>query len=777
MILAGCGADPRQVLDSMARAYRTTDHYSDDARVVVRHTQAGTTTEATQPFRVAFSRPDRIRIEAYDARVVGDGRSLFAAVGAVPGQVLVEETRSPLDMDQLFADDAVRGTLTEGEAGCPPQLPLLLADDTLDVILSDASAAPRIIGTETVDGHACHRVAVEKPDGVLELWIDRTSAVLRRMRVPTAAYADDASRQAGAPVGIAVDVEFVAADFVPPPADAFAFEIPAGATRVARLEPLDRPLPPHPRLGEQAGLPPLVTAEGGTITAADVAAGPVVLEFFFDSCAPATRTMPEVAAGITAFNERGGSQWTAQPRVKHFAVSLDPEEISVAEIRRRLAEFGGVGTLVRDPQAAAARTLGLESFPATVIIAGDGSVADVIVGDRPRIAADVSETLALIARGESTVDLVRTRHRRRLDEYRRAVEHAAAGGDRRPPERQIVPRRQPDRFKLQPAWRGNVALPGNLVCLDAARGSADPRIVVLDGWRTVLEFDADGRQRGRHELDLPPDAAVAFLRTAVTTPGPRWWLGGRRGDGQVFVFDDAFGLHAAYPEVAVAGDDIADAELADLDGDGVLELVVGFRSERGVEVATLDGRLVWSDRTAAPVAAVAVGPPVAGEARGVLFVTAEGRLGHASSGDHPQVESPKARPRLASIAAGPVAADGEWAAVGITLPAGNERSIVGIDPKSLEVRWDLPLAAAARERPIDAATWANLLGTPRRQWLLAGGDGSVTVAWADGRIVDRYCHGRPLLGVGGYRRGDRGHVVLATGEGIEAFVIEDVALD
>jgi len=761
----------------MGIAYRTADHYSDDARMVVRYTQGGTTTEATHPFRVAFSRPDRLRVEAYDARVVTDGQSLFAATGAVPGQVLVEPVRTPLDMEQIFADDVVRGTMTEGEAGCPPQLPLLLADDTLHVILADAISAPRIVGRDTVDGHACHRMRVEKPDGGLEMWIDRESAILRRMRLPTKAYADEASRRAGAPVAVSVEVEFSAAAFARPPDQAFAFEVPDNASRVSRLQPLDRPLPPHPALGRQAGLPPLATADGSTLDALNTASGPVVLEFFFDSCAPATRTMPEVAAGITAYAARESSRTPAPLRVRHFAVSLDPKDFSITEIRRRLAEFGGVGTLLRDPQGAAARALGLESFPATVILASDGSVADVIVGDRLHIAADVTETIALVARGQSTVAMVKSRHRRRLDEYRRALDRAANGGDRRLSEQVVGPQRQPDRFKLRPGWRAAVALPGNLVCLDAANGADAPRIVVLDGWRTVVQFDADGRQRGRYDLDLPADAAVNFLRSAITTDGGRRWLGGRRGDRRVFVFDDAFGLLTTYPAAVDAGEPIAGAELADLDEDGVLELIVGFLGERGIEVATVDGQLLWADRKAAPVASVAVGPPVPGRHRSVLFVTGDGRLGRTSPSQEPPIESPKPDKRLASISAGPVAAEGTWAVIGITPPDLDAASLIGIDSLSLESRWELPLTAAASRGAIEPAAWADLLGTKRRQWLVAAADGSVTVAWADGRIVDRYFHGRPLLGMGGYRHGERGCIALATRAGVEVLFVEDIALD
>ena len=213
ILLAGCGEDPRGLITEMGRAYRSAASYADDARVVVRQTSGALSTDAAFPFRVAFSRPDRIRIDAYDARIAADGTRLFAAVGGVPGQVLAEAVTSPLSMDQIFADDAVRTTLAEGEAGCPTQLPLLLADDTVDLILADAREAPRILGTETIDGRACARIEIVKPDGVLELWIDRETKLLRRMKVPTAAYAAELSRQAGGPVGISVEVEFAGASF------------------------------------------------------------------------------------------------------------------------------------------------------------------------------------------------------------------------------------------------------------------------------------------------------------------------------------------------------------------------------------------------------------------------------------------------------------------------------------------------------------------------------------------------------------------------------------
>jgi hypothetical protein len=102
---------------------------------------------------------------------------------------------------------------------------------------------------------------------------------------------------------------------------------------------------------------------------------------------------------------------------------------------------------------------------------------------------------------------------------------------------------------------------------------------------------------------------------------------------------------------------------------------------------------------------------------------------------------------------------------------------VGLGPLP-SLFWELDLTDGVhRDGPIEPVAWADLLGTPRRQWLIAAPDGSVTVAWADGRVVDRYRHGAPLVGIGGYRDGEHGFVVIATKESLEGYRVEDVALD
>jgi len=774
-LLCGCGTPPRGVLDELARTYRTATTYTDDARVTVQVTRDGRMTERTTPLRVAFARPDRIRIEAYDARIVCTSDTLLAAVGGVPGQVLATPLPGRLDLEQLFADDVLRATLTEGEAGCPLQLPLLLADDTIELVLGDATSAARIADTEPIEGRPCMRMEITKPDGLLQLWIDREAGVLRRMKVPTDSYAALLSRQSGTPTQVSVVVDFAGAALdADVPAEAFAFEVPDGAERVERLEPLRAPSPLSPLLGRQPDRFLLTDLDGKAVSPESLQGRPTVLEFFFDGCTPCNRTMPAVARGIADYAAIPAADGAARPAPRHLAVSVDGKDVPTADLRRKLAEFGGVGEIVRDADGLAARTLAEDTFPATVILAADGSVADVIFGEHAAIAADVTESLAALAAARPTATLVRARHDARLRDYRRRLARAAGGGSsQRPPEQLIAPRRQPVRFKLQRAWRAaEVGIPGNVVCLDPARGCAATRVVALDGWRRVVELDATGSVVGRHELTLPRDAAVSFLRTIVDGDGRRWWLGGAKGGRQVFLFDESWRLQAACPESAAGPDGIATACLHHLDDDGRPEIVVGFAGAGGLEALTLDGRRVWrNDDIGVPRDVAHAG------GGGLACIDGSGSIVEISPTGTVNSGQRVSDRRLLSLSTGPVASGGGWAAVAIADGGLGKQEAVGIDPAWGET-WKLPLADGVhRDGPIEPVAWADLLGTLRRQWLIAAPDGTVTVAWADGGVVDRYQHGKPLVGIGGYRHDGVGHIVIATRDGLESYRVEDVALE
>jgi hypothetical protein len=375
---------------------------------------------------------------------------------------------------------------------------------------------------------------------------------------------------------------------------------------------------------------------------------------------------------------------------------------------------------------------------------------------------------------------------RRLVFCAAALLATTATADEPSAEQAIAPREQPIRFKLVHEWTAaGVSMPGTIVCLDddEARSAAEGlepavAVVVLDGRRTVVVLDARGRELARHSLRIPDDAEVHCLRTAVDSRRKRWWLGVARAAPRVFLFDDVWTLRATYPSPdGPAREPIGGAQLADCDGDGSPEIVVAFGGAGGVEAASLDGRRLWHARSIAAVGDVALDAPRPAGGRGLVCTDGLGRLTRIAADGVAGAARMAGSRGIHRLFGGPVAPDAAWALVGFAACEDGGTEAVGIGP-DLERAWSLELCRGPhRAGPIEPVAWANLLGTQRRQWLIAAADGSVTVAWADGGVVDRYRHGAVLVGIGGYRHDNGGHIVIATPEAVECHRLDDVALD
>lgn len=779
VVITGCSKDPRSLLGEMSRAYRVAERYRDDGRVRIQYRRGEVEVDHTEPFRVAFERPDRIRVECYDARVVADGTTLRAAVGNVPGQVLTESVKSPLSLDQLFADEELRRTLSEGVAGCPTQLALLLADDTIELILAEAVTQPRVSGIEHVDGRSCTKIDVEKPDGTLTLWIDAETKLLRRLSLPTSAYAAFLTQQVGPVSGVRVVADFEDASCVETiPKEAFVFEAPASARAVASLEPVRSPDPPSELIGRVSPPFTLVGADGGTVSRERLAGRLVVLGFFSKEDGENPRWMPLVERAVeTLRGKKNGA-------IEYSIVSVDDAEVSDDAIIEAAKEAGGLAPVLRDPRGVAAAAFEIGSLPAVVVLAPDGTVADVQRGDHDRIGDDVLEIAEMAMSGTATAARVRRRFERRLADYREAID-AASGAAEALPEQVIAPKRQPDRFKLVRAWRAaDVAMPGNIIRVDPSPRDASgrPGLVVLDGWRSVVELDLEGREKSRHELDLPKDAAIGFLRTTIDEARARWWLGAAVGGQHVFIFDASWKLRATYP--AIGGPQhagIAAAEFVAPKEDGPPGIVIGYFGNEGLHGVSLGGERLWKEPSVVNVAGMAVDAADPKGRTGVVVIDGRGRL--LRVGPDGRADAPReiADWRIRSIFGGPVGTteslEPSWSLLAIAGVSLGRTSLVGLGAE-FAPRWDRPLPDGIhRDGPIEPVAWADLLGSRRRQWIVAAADGSVLVLWDDGGLVDRYCHGEPIVGLAGFVSDGAGHIVIATRSSVQAFRMDDVALD
>ena len=220
----------QQILKDMEAAYRKAKSYADEGQVHIRFERDGKPFEDNLPFSVVFVRPNKLRLLAYDAMVVSDGKQFHAALQKfAPNQVMEIPAPAVLSVGEVVRDRQLHDTLAEGPAGGPVQLPFLMDDNTLTQLLADAMQPPKLVGQESIEGHPCNRIEIDESQGKLMLWIDAKDNLIRRINLPP----EDLRKmleQNGPVKNLMLTIDFNNARFDQPIDDtAFKFEVPEGA--------------------------------------------------------------------------------------------------------------------------------------------------------------------------------------------------------------------------------------------------------------------------------------------------------------------------------------------------------------------------------------------------------------------------------------------------------------------------------------------------------------------------------------------------------------------
>jgi hypothetical protein len=343
------------------------------------------------------------------------------------------------------------------------------------------------------------------------------------------------------------------------------------------------------------------------------------------------------------------------------------------------------------------------------------------------------------------------------------------------PETKIAAASQPKRLKLLPAWKNTeVKEPGNMLVV-ASRGSP-PRLLVLESFKTVAEISPDGKILARHPLEIAPEEAATFLRTATDGSGKRYFAVSGIAQQRVHLFDENWKPLLRYPEKALekgqghAG--IADVQFADLDGDGNLELVVSYFQDVGVHAVSLKGERLHMARSLSNVRRVAVLGPDSRGRRPVLcndgsfgtLVTLDSQLNRLGQIDVPG--------RIFTwVVAEDLDGDGKPELCGLHFVDPSTQVAVGVGVQGGEL-WNYPLPKGAFERWPEQVVAGNVLGDGPAQWLLPGPDGSIHILAADGTPIDQFNCGASLSGLATVAADSRRLLVVATGKLVEAWEVQ-----
>jgi thiol-disulfide isomerase/thioredoxin len=755
----------RAVLEKMAAAYHNASTYQDLGMVRLTAQVGKEKIDETLNCSVVFVRPNKLQMKVNAANVVADGAQFRATIDDLPGQVLTKDDPAKLTMPAIYGDGILATALNGGPAGPPRQILLLLADDSLKLLLAGADE-PTLDQPGKIEDHDCYRVKLNRPDGTAVLWIDQQTFALRRLIPSTDALRQMLEGNTGSQVeSLSLVVEFTGARLdAAVDAGHFAFDLPAGAEAVKYF------LPPLARLlGKKFQDFKFVNLEGKPVTRDSLAGKIVVLDFWATWCRPCRESLPNL--------EKVYQKYKNNQKLAFLAVSVDEPTTKDNAVRKTVEGLKVSVPIARDTTGA----MGVRSIPITLLIGPNGVLQDYEDFANPNLTTELPAKIEKLLAGEDLYPAWLRRFEEMHQQYQRQLEAEAKGGppgdagikEISIPKADIAPKSQPKNHKLTSLWKcTELKGPGNILVVPQAGGP--PRLAVVDSWNSVAEIGLDGKVLATHKLDIQQkEEVVCNLRTAVGGDGKRLFVGFAGVQQRLHLLDQDWKLLLHYPADALQNrhKGIADVQFGDLDGDGTLRLYVSYWDVVGVQAVSLAGERVAFNRDQAVnnVMSMAVGPAEKGH-RDLICVSGDS-LVLLDSKLQRRGEILVPQQMLQYIAAADLKGDGQlhWCALAARKLGDN--LALGINLNG-DVLWNYTLPSGVQPQPIERVVAGKATSDGPGQWLLPGPDGSIHILALDGKLIDRFNYGVALAGLAAVEIDGKPALVVSSANGVEAWRVE-----
>ena len=401
---APADVDPQQLLSETIATYQRAKSYEDAGELHIDYVDPEGQSHASPviPFSVALERPNKIRVHALQASIVGTGEKLYASIDSLRGQVMVHPDPEKLTLEALVPDSMLADAM-RGQLGVPlPQLELLLSDDPIRAIVGEG--APKMLSDEELEGKQCHRVAVQGPHGTGVLWIDVQSKLVLKVEFPSdefskafnLAEATIAAVFKGAEVDSSID------------SAAFQFDVPENAKLLTRFLP-PPPEPPSPMLGKMPEEFSFADFRGGDVTQQSLEGKVVVLDMWATWCGWCFEGFPNLQQVYDEFADND--------KVAILAVNTDEVTVSDEKVRQAFETAKLTIPIVRDTQRAASEVFQVQGLPTMVILGAEGSVEDYHVGYDANLANTLPKKLERLLAGESLAKEELEKYESSLAEY------------------------------------------------------------------------------------------------------------------------------------------------------------------------------------------------------------------------------------------------------------------------------------------------------------------------------------------------------------------------
>lgn len=577
-----------EVLRQAAEHLRRLKALTADLRLTINMQMRGIKQEMPMDYSLAVQRPNQfalvLKSGVVGATVVSDGKKLYTYM---PLLKRYTEAEAPGDLSGLSQAGGSAASVSSG-LGAGALVSALFAEDPEKALLEGVKLA-NYLGTEEVEKRPCHHLRFSQDEVDWELWLEAGQQPwVRKVFLDLGKAMESQLGNLGEQLGEAGGMAELFKDLkmtmtlsftdwtahTELPADRFRFTPPEGAKKGDSLvgELAAGQEEPHELLGQPAPTFKLDLLDGGQLDLAALKGQKVViLDFWATWCGPCVRALPILTEVAEAYKDKG---------VVLFGVNqAEKEETIRAFLKKRNLKL----TVALDRDGEVGRLYGVEGIPQTVLIDKRGIVQAVHVGLLPNLKAKLSEELDAILAGKNLAE---------------------------------AKAKPADTFKLEHlelAW----TIEGRWV--GVAAGTSPGVAYALGRGGKLIELDATGKTR----RELPFGSQGARLRLANLVGDKAYEFVSFDVWGRSVTATDERGqILWSYNE----GQGVDDVWTADLDGNGLDEVIIGYNGTTGLHVLDNRGKPLWTYTRIANVWHVCAGDVTGDGIPEVVTTSARGQV-------------------------------------------------------------------------------------------------------------------------------------------------------